>query len=57
MNVQYWMPGADIFVRPLLAQNENPRGLQIVMIDPVVNWKAKMELIAEEEDEGLPDLI
>ena len=51
------MPGADIFVRPLLAQNENPRGLQIVMIDPVVNWKAKMELIAEEEDEGLPDLI
>ena len=56
MNLKYWLPNAEMFVRPLLAQNGDPRGLELVMVGLEINWKAKMEIVEEDEDEGLPDL-
>ena len=50
MNLQYWLPRADIFVRPAES------GLEITLIGTEINWKARMVLI-KEEDEGLPDLV
>ena len=48
MNMQYWMPEAEIFVKPA------PLGLDILLIGTEINFKVEAKLTQKVEDDAAP---
>ena len=40
------MPAAKLFVRP------DPLGLTVMLVGPDINWKAKAQIVSEEENDS-----
>ena len=48
LNLNFWMPSADIFVRPA------DLGLDVMLIGNDINWKAQAQLTRADQEPGRP---